>query len=347
MPLPPTTNQRATYRAAGKTFVADSCRSLVAAAAAGSVTLHALGRAGYPGDRLPDGELPGLRSVGVWDAASAQAWGLPRHRNEGIEITFLASGEISARIENRSECLQHDELLVTRPWQSHQLGDPHVGASRLIWLILDVGVRRPHQDWRWPAWIVLSRADLAELTRCLRHNEQFIWPGSPEIRRCFLGIARAIADNPPPDTVSRLAVLINEVLLAVLDNFRARRIPLRQSLASAERTLRQFVAELEHTLAEPWPLEKMADSCRLGITQFVHHFRQTTNRTPARYLMEMRVRRACQLLATQPQMPITDIAFGCGFSSSQYFANVFTRQMGCSPRSYRRRYSAGSAVNLA
>jgi len=170
----------------------------------------------------------------------------------------------------------------------------------------------------------------------LRQNEQFIWPGSPDIRRCFLGIAGAVEENKNASEVSRLAVLINEVLLAVLDNFRARRIPLRQSLASAERTLQQFIAELDHTLADPWSLEKMAASCHLGVTQFVHHFRQATNRTPACYLMEARVRRAGHLLVTQTEAPITGIAFECGFSSSQYFTNVFTRHMGCSPRSYRR-----------
>jgi AraC family L-rhamnose operon regulatory protein RhaS len=334
-------NDRAIYRVAGKRFVADSCRSLVDAAQAGQVRLRAFGRAGYPGQRLPGATLPGLRSVGSWDAASTQGWGLPLHRNEGIEISFLASGEIAARIENRGETLRHDQFLITRPWQPHQLGNPHVGASRLIWLILDVDVRRPHQEWRWPSWIVLSREDLAELTRCLRQNEQFIWPGSPEIRRCFLVLARAIEPEIFADCTSRLAVLINEVLLAVLDHFRTRRIPLRESLISTERTLQQFIAELANALEEPWTLQTMADSCHMGVTQFVHHFRQATNLTPARYLMQARIRRAGELLANDPQRSITDIGLSCGFSSSQYFTNVFKRQMGCSPRNYRRRKAGG------
>ncbi len=341
MPAPKKINHRAIYRAAGKSFVADSCRPLVAAAKAGAVKLHAFGRAGYPGRRWPAEELPGLRSVGSWDATSAQSWGLPPHRNEGIEISFLAGGEIVARIEDRLQTLRHDEFLVTRPWQPHQLGNPHVGASRLVWLILDVGVRRPHQEWRWPAWIILNRADLAELTRYLRQNERFIWPGSPDIRRGFLGIARVIAENKNAGDVSRLAVLINEVLLAVLDNFRARRISLRKSLTSTERTLQQFIAELGHALGEPWTLGMMAASCHLGVTQFVHHFRQATNLTPAKYFAKARVNRASQLLISNPQRPITDIAFDCGFSSSQYFTNVFTRQMGISPRQFRRQQTTG------
>jgi AraC-like DNA-binding protein len=341
MASPKKSNDHATYRAKGQTFVADSCRALVDAANAGAVRLHAIGRAGYPGGRLPATELPGLRSVGSWDAKSGQSWGLPLHRNEGIEISYLDSGEIVARIESRIEKLHHGEFLVTRPWQPHQLGNPHVGVSRLIWLILDVDVRRPHQNWHWPSWIVLNRADLTELTRCLRQNEQFIWPGSPDIRRSFLGIARAIEKNEKECDLSRLAVSVNEVLLAVLDNFRARRIPLRKSLVTTERTLQQFIAELADSLSEPWTLEKMAASCHLGVTQFVHHFQQTTNFTPARYLSQARVNHAGKLLLAELTRPILEIALECGFSSSQYFTNVFTRQMGCSPRAFRRNRTRG------
>ncbi len=344
MPTPKKANHHATYRANGQTFVADSCRALSDAANAGAVRLHAIGRAGYPGRRLPETELPGLRSVGSWDAKSAQAWGLPLHRNEGIEITFLDSGEIVAQIENRFQTLHHGELLITRPWQPHQLGNPNVGPSRLIWLILDVGVRRPHQKWLWPSWIILSPADLAELTRCLRQNGQLIWPGSPDIHHCFLGIAGALDKNKKDCDISRLAVLINEVLLAVLDNFRARHIPLRKSLVKTERTLQQFIAELDGSLGEPWTLEKMAASCHLGVTQFVHHFRQTTNFTPARYLMQARVNHAGRLLLSQPTRPIIEIALDSGFSSSQYFTNVFTRQKGCSPREYRRTHTRAAIV---
>ena len=79
----------------------------------------------------------------------------------------------------------------------------------------------------------------------------------------------------------------------------------------------------------------------MGVTQFVHHFRQATNLTPANYLMKARVQRAGQMLTSDPQRPITEIAFACGFSSSQYFTNVFGRQMGSSPREYRRQQTTG------
>ncbi len=325
-----------TYREAGKTYHADSCLPLVEAVRTGQVRFGALAREDYPGRRLGCDQLPGVRSVGYWDAGPAPRWGLPLHRNEGIEIAFLASGQTPVFVESHRQTLTHDQFMITRPWQPHQLGDPCIGSSKLIWFILDVGVRRPHQTWKWPAWIILNPGDLDFLTRCLRQNEQYVWPGSEEMRRCFLGIAQAVDEDQDGSRGSRLAVLINEALLALLEIFRERKIPLRESLASAERTLGLFLDELAASLDQPWTLESMAESCHMKITQFVHYFRKLTNMTPTKYVNHARIKRACDLLTRQPDATITEIAFASGFSSSQYFANVFSRQMRCTPRDYRR-----------
>lgn len=110
---------------------------------------------------------------------------------------------------------------------------------------------------------------------------------------------------------------------------------MRETLASAERTVRMFLDELTGSLDHPWTLESMAESCRLGVTQFVHYVRSQTNLTPAKYLSHSRIQKACEMLARQPNATITDIGYACGFSSSQYFTNVFRQQMRRSPREYR------------
>ncbi len=49
----------------------------------------------------------------------------------------------------------------------------------------------------------------------------------------------------------------------------------------------------------------------------------------------IRIEVAGRLLREQPRRSVTNVALDCGFSSSQYFAKVFRRQMGCMPRVYR------------
>lgn len=63
-------------------------------------------------------------------------------------------------------------------------------------------------------------------------------------------------------------------------------------------------------------------------------FRDSLGRSPKAEIMRIRIELACQLLCGG--MPITAIALRCGFSSSQYFANVFQRELGVSPSLWRK-----------
>lgn len=85
----------------------------------------------------------------------------------------------------------------------------------------------------------------------------------------------------------------------------------------------------------------MAESCGLGVTQFVHHVKLLTNMTPLQYFNNCRLDLAARLLRERTTESIVDIAMDCGFSSSQYFATVFSHRFGGSPRDYRRRLSGG------
>jgi len=327
------------YRNHGETYQADACAPLVAAVAAGGVRLEALVHGHYPGRKLPAGALAGLKTVGYWDAPQDQDWGLPWHRNEGIELTFLERGVLGFAVEDRECELQPDDLTVTRPWQRHRVGLPAVSAGRLDWLILDVGVRRPNQNWKWPSWVLLSTADRDELTDILRHNEKPVWRATPEIRRCFSDIAAAVRKDAPAAGVSHLAVRINELLLLLLDLLRSRHVRLDRSLSSSLRTVELFLADLrahpEHLELE-WAVEEMARQCGLGTTQFIHHVKRLTGMTPLQFLNHCRLERAARLLRERPGLAVLDVAMACGFASSQYFATAFARRFGCAPSDWRR-----------
>ncbi|MBL8229991.1 MAG: AraC family transcriptional regulator [Bryobacterales bacterium] len=332
------------YKALHQSYKADSCQPLTEAVAAGEIRLEALVHGHYPGQKLPPATLQGLKTVGYWDADREQAWGLPWHRNEGIEITYLERGHLGFHLDGHAFPLQPGDLTVTRPWQRHRVGNPNVGAGRLHWLIMDVGVRRPNQTWRWPAWLLLSRADLHELTSVLRQNEQPVWKAGSEIRRCFQGIARTVATDERGSSVSRLAVSVNELFVLLLELVRRHDVVLDESLTSSRRTVELLLADLrvhpEH-LQQKWNVHDMARSCGLGVTQFIHHVRLLTNLTPAQYIQACRLDHAASLLRSET-VSVTAVSLECGFSSSQYFATSFQQRFGCTPREYRRRPPAAT-----
>ena len=335
--LPPT------FTGYGTTYQADTCRPLDEAAQSGELKFEALAHGHYPGRRLPRNALSALKTVGFWDAERNQNWGLEWHRNEGLELTYLERGSLGFAVDGRQHALHPDDLTITRPWQLHCVGSPHVTPGRLHWVILDVGVRHPHQAWRWPGWLVLTKADIQELTDFLRRNEQPVWRTSDEIRRCFQQLAQAVEMDTDGSNVSSLAVYLNELLLQLLRLFREQRAPLDDSLTSTLRTVELFWAELrgnpEH-LAIEWTVPRMAERCGLGVTQFLKYSKQLTNMTPAHYLNYCRIESAARTLRGDSSKSVTEVALSCGFSSSQYFASVFRRHFGCTPNAYRQQNSA-------
>ena len=325
------------------TYHADSCEPLVRAAARREVILHALARRGYPGKAMPARMLPELSTVGFWDATATQDWGLDWHRNEGIEVTYLSRGRLDFAVDGRAYPLESGCMTITRPWQMHRVGDPRVQASRLHWLILDVGVRRPNQQWQWPDWLILSPAELRQLTDFLRHNEQPVWKVDAQIGHCFERIAALVARSEPQKSQTRLQLHLNELLLMVLEMLQSRRVTLDRDLSTTRRTVELFLASLPDHLEKPWTLDEMANECGLGRTRFADHCRQITNVAPVEYLLNCRMDAARRLLREDSRRSVSDIGFACGFQSSQYFTTVFRRRTKLSPREYRRLASAEPA----
>jgi AraC family L-rhamnose operon regulatory protein RhaS len=325
---------------------ADTCDRLQQAAEHNELTLHALGRRGYPGESLPARVLPELPSIGYWDAPHDQAWGLGWHRNEGIELTFLARGKLDFAVDDQTFCLESGHLTITRPWQRHRVGNPHVRASRLHWMILDLEVRRPNEPWRWPGWLVFSAQDRQRLSTLLSHNEEPVWRANVAVRECFEQVAAQLERQDPAAAETRLKICLNALLAEVLQLLESKNIPLQESLSSTRRTVELFLSSLPKHLDRPWDLRSMASQCGLGRSRFEHYCRELSNLSPNRFLAHCRLQTAAKLLRHSPARTITEVAFACGFESSQYFANVFRREFGCAPSEYRQPQGPGQSQKL-
>lgn len=332
--------RRPTFRAENEVYRADTCDPLTRAVDEGCVSLHALARGHYPGDRLTARQLPHVKSVGFWHAVGRQSWGLDWHRNEGLELTFVEKGQTEFAVERASHRLQPNDLTITRPWQRHRVGDPHISPCRLHWLILDVDVRRPNQTWCWPDWMILTRSDLGRLTDMLRHNEQPVWRTDSTMRGCWRKISNIVEHAALMPFESRLTIAINELFIHLLEIFDRHQIELDERLSSSHRTVELFFSELTDNvdrLAHPWQVAEMAEACGLGVTQFTAICRELTNTTPSQHLTDLRIERAKRMLQQQTVPNVTQVAQRLGFSTSQYFATVFRNQTGMTPSGWNRR----------
>lgn len=85
-----------------------------------------------------------------------------------------------------------------------------------------------------------------------------------------------------------------------------------------------------------WTLDILGRMAGLSPNYLLDLFRKETAKTPHRYLIEQRIKRACQQLKRTDQN-LTDISISLGFGSSQHFSNCFRQYTGMSPSVYRKR----------
>ncbi len=323
-----------TFISTDETFEPDTCAPLRDAGYSGAIELFAMGRGTYPGEEMPDDQVPELRSVGTWKILQEQSWGLDWHRNEGIELTFVTAGQLDFECDDASFNLTPGTVSITRPWQLHRVGRPHVGPSVLTWFILDVGVRRPNQEWVWPNWLPLSSDEKARLTALLSHNESAVWQVNKEMLANVARLER-ILRSTAGGKVARLAMGVAEILIELGSVIESKSPALDPHLSSGERTVALFLTNLVYSLDESWTLDMMARACGVSRTSFIALCKQRSGLTPSQYLTRLRIRKAGELLESTDRK-IAEIAYECGFQSSQYFATVFRQQTGYPPTRARR-----------
>ncbi len=316
----------------------DNCLVQRAAIDSGKVNFHALTHGHYPGRRIAPELLNGVPSIGFFDSLCVQDWGIPFHRNEGVEICFQQTGQSVLNVDGKLYELKTHALSITRPWQLHRMGDPYIAPGRLYWFILDVGVRQPDQDWMLPDWCMLTEADRKELVRMLRGNEHPVWQANSRMSRIFDELGQLVQASDPVCMISKLRVLLNTLLLDLLELMHAQKLEVDESLMTKRRVVQIFLDELKRDpmeLAREWSLPEMAAVCNMGRTAFSNYCHDLVNMTPIQALNYWRLDHAAHLLRTRSEISITELALDCGFSSSQYFSRAFRRRFRCSPREYR------------
>ena len=123
-------------------------------------------------------------------------------------------------------------------------------------------------------------------------------------------------------------------------------VPLRAQIGPSNRGLIRVAQLMEENIEKPLSLDKIAKSTGLSRRQIERLFRRDLNCVPKRYYLEMRLRRARELLL-QTAMPIMDITAACGFQSPPHFSKCYRSQFGYPPSAERKMSRTQSAADGA
>ncbi|WP_072314981.1 helix-turn-helix domain-containing protein [Agrococcus sp. Marseille-P2731] len=108
-------------------------------------------------------------------------------------------------------------------------------------------------------------------------------------------------------------------------------------------TLAPLIAWMVERLDEEHSVPALAQRANLSERTFARRFRDELGTTPAAWLASQRVQRAQQLLEVT-DLGLDAVAQQAGFGTAALLRHHFTRQLGVSPSSYRRRFSCSEGV---
>jgi transcriptional regulator GlxA family with amidase domain len=139
----------------------------------------------------------------------------------------------------------------------------------------------------------------------------------------------------------KLAAAVSELLVSEHRGPDERqRIPLRNMIRSSNPKLLEAVTLMESNVEDPLSVRELAMHVGVSLRQLERMFHDYLQCTPTSYYVELRLRRARQLL-TRSDKPIADIAMACGFVSLAHFTNRYSTYFGISPGAERRRLAGG------
>lgn len=139
-----------------------------------------------------------------------------------------------------------------------------------------------------------------------------------------------------PSPTRRPAVL--SALYGMLEMLLRRYAPAAEE-ERAYRRLEPAIRYMEAHFAEEISLEQISRLLNVCPDHCIRMFREQTNKTPMRYLADLRLVEAMKLLV-ETDLPMGQIAARCGYSGPAYLSKTFKDRLGRSPRQYRQKNTA-------
>lgn len=110
-----------------------------------------------------------------------------------------------------------------------------------------------------------------------------------------------------------------------------------ESPVSGPRPLRKIsevLSHIEEHYRDPLGMKALTRLAGMSESTLTRAFHKIVGCSPIEHVIRVRIGRAADLLR-RGHMRVTEAAFECGFSDSNYFARQFRKVMGVSPREYR------------
>lgn len=280
--------------------------------------------------------MPLVTQIGTLSSHSAQrtqTW----HQHRGFELLFVLNGATAWEFQDGSTInVPGGHFLVVPPQTVHRGELAMRRPSKLCGLLCDPtcpgGGRNSSftaQDLRW----LDQRFAGAALSVSTMSRELL-----SRVNR-LIALQRSLDNDPRnPQVLAGLRTTASSAILEAARGLTAAPTTGPTELVNAAK------AYLSRHIGDAVGIPDLVRHLGFSRSHLFTIFRSVTGMTPNDYFLRLRIETAQQRLVGS-RRPITEIALGLGFSSSQYFSSVFRKYTGQTPMEYRRSAAVGPVIS--
>lgn len=252
----------------------------------------------------------------------------PEHWHPELEIIMPISGDYISIVNGVEYRFHPGEILIINAGAIHYLSAPEPGER----IIFQPDTKLLH---------TLSEMDnsMTLLPPALLITEENSPDVQPQIKEGLLDIMKAYFSHNP---LSEMEIYIKllEMFLILGRKYYTAMPHTETSYMKQNEYIEKFMSictYLNEHCTEDLNLDDISAMAGFSKFHFTRLFKQYTGQTFYKYLNRKRIETAEKLLI-DPSSSITDVAFGCGFTSISAFIRMFKQIKGCTPTEFRKMY---------
>ncbi len=258
---------------------------------------------------------------------------IPWHWHEEMEIIYIASGTLRAKVPSRTFILEQGDCIVINSNVLHfAAAEGECSLHSLVFAPSLVGGTEES---------VFTRNYIRPLLSCPSFSG-FCFPASKDERAAdwFCEAFTSMTQNVPGfeftvrENLSRFCYSLYEKFQPQLGRW-------NPALNQDSLRVKKMLAYMHENFSDNITLADIARSADISERECLRCFQRTIQLSPMQYLLKYRIMQGAELLISRPADGVAEIAGFCGFDSPSYFTKMFGRFYGCTPRAYRKLNAEG------
>jgi len=252
------------------------------------------------------------------------------HLNDGIEIHFVNSGKYQWVVDGKKVELLPDSLSVTAPWQLNGSPTGKMDIGNISWIVIKPKHFELNKPLNLGSWTTLSKEFQMNLGKLMINENTIVLEKAKMFKKYLSEINNELKTQEKGYEIV-VGNLIENLLIDIYRNLNKR----KQQISNDNNFIDKLTEVVSNDFNKKWIIDDLASQFGMGKTKFTYEVKKLTGYPPNSFIINLKIEKAIEMIESDDNIKMSEIAFACGFSSLQHFSSIFSQRVGISPGKFK------------